>query len=88
MFNSLRTSKAKKIRKAIKGERGYLLSLVYTDARLNKPILMPKSIFNLFFDKCFLGQNSLWVNLIILVIWAETVFSVVSLFNHLMVGIL
>jgi len=83
MFNSLRTSKAKKIRKAIKGERGYLLSLVYADARLNKPILMPKSIFNLFFDKCFLGQNSLWVNLIILVIWIETVLSILYLISKI-----
>jgi len=83
MFNSLRTSKAKKIRKAIKGERGYLLSLVYTDARQNKPILMPKSIFNLFFDKCFLGKNSLWVNLILLVIWAETVLSILYLISKI-----
>jgi len=83
MFNSLRTSKAKKIRKAIKGERGYLLSLVYTDARLNKPILMPKSIFNLFFDKCFLGQNRLWVNLILLIVWVETVLSILYLISKI-----
>ena len=83
MLNQFNTSKAKKISKAFKGERGYLLSLVYTDARLNKPILMPKSIFNLFFDKCFLGQNSLWVNLILLVIWIETVLSILYLISKI-----
>jgi hypothetical protein len=81
MFNSFITSKAKKIRKAIKGERGYLLSLVYVDARKNKPILMPKSIFNILFDHCFLGKKSLLVNLIMLIIWLETALSIFYLIN-------
>lgn len=76
MFNSLNTSKAKKIRRAIKGERGYLLSLVYTDAKQNKPILMPKSIFNIFFDHLFLGKRSLLVNSLIVIVWIETILSI------------
>lgn len=81
MLNDLKTGKAKKIRKAIKGERGYLLGLVYIDARKNKPILMPKLIFNIFFDKCFLGKNNLLVNFIILIVLVETVLSILYLIS-------
>jgi hypothetical protein len=57
MLNQFNTSKAKKIRKVIKGERGYLLSLAYMDARKRKPWFIPTFIFNPIFDYLFLGKG-------------------------------
>jgi hypothetical protein len=54
---NFKTSKAKKIRKIVKGERGYLLSLVYRDARSRKPWFIPNFIFNPIFDYLFLGKG-------------------------------
>ena len=53
----LKTSKAKKIRKIVRGERGYLLSLAYIEARNRKPWFIPTFIFNPIFDYLFLGKG-------------------------------
>jgi len=52
-----KTTKAKKLRKIVKGERGYLLGLVYIDARKRKPWFIPNFIFDPIFDYLFLGKK-------------------------------
>ena len=85
-MNKLNTTKAKKIRKIVRGERGYLLSILYVDARKNKPILMPTAIFNIFFDYCFLGDKSWKVNLILFIFLVETIITI--LFLRGLVGVM
>jgi hypothetical protein len=53
----MNSSKAKKIRKEVRGQRGYLLSLIYIDAKNRKPWFVPNIIFNKIFNRLFLGKK-------------------------------